>query len=197
MADLPDPAQPPELRVSNADRERVAALLQRASADGRLDLDELDERLRAAYAAKTHGELAPLTGDLPAETAAAEASAVPQPNSRWALAVMGGFTRRGAWVVSRRFRAIIFCGGGKIDLRHARFAENEVRIRVFALMGGAEVIVPPEAHVNVSGVAIMGGWDQPDQGASTPGGPRVTVGGFTLMGGVGVKRQRRRKQDQE
>ena len=55
----------PDLRASDADRERVAQLLRENAADGRLDMDELDERLETAYAARTFGELDALTRDLP------------------------------------------------------------------------------------------------------------------------------------
>jgi hypothetical protein len=188
-----EPVDPRQLRVSNADRERVATALQRASADGRLELDELDQRLAAAYAAKTFADLEPLTRDLPAPAGPEGSGHELQPTSRWGLAMFGGFSRKGAWVVPRRFRAVVFCGGGQIDLRHARFTAAETRITIFALMGGVEVVVPPEAHVVANGVAVMGGWDQPADAASTPGGPQVTVNGLAIMGGVGVQRRRRKK----
>ncbi|MCW2760664.1 MAG: hypothetical protein JWR85_865 [Marmoricola sp.] len=53
------------LRVSDADRHRVAELLREAAGEGRLDIEELDERLEAAYAAKTSADLVPITADLP------------------------------------------------------------------------------------------------------------------------------------
>ena len=49
----------------------MVAQLNSAFAEGRLDVAELDERVAAAYAAKTLGELVPLTADLPVRTAAA------------------------------------------------------------------------------------------------------------------------------
>jgi hypothetical protein len=55
-----------ELRASDADRERVADELRDHYADGRLTMEEFDERVDAVYKAKTFGELAPLTADLPA-----------------------------------------------------------------------------------------------------------------------------------
>jgi hypothetical protein len=58
-----DPA--PAQRASDAEREAVAERLRDAAGDGRLDPDELEERLEAAYSARTHGELVPLTSDLP------------------------------------------------------------------------------------------------------------------------------------
>jgi hypothetical protein len=60
------PSDPPSgLRASDADRERVAEALRRHHLDGRLDTDELQERLDRCYAARTAGELAPLLEDLP------------------------------------------------------------------------------------------------------------------------------------
>jgi hypothetical protein len=56
-----------ELRAANADRERVVSRLIRAQEQGRIDVFEFDERLAAAYAARTYGELDALTVDLPAE----------------------------------------------------------------------------------------------------------------------------------
>lgn len=65
-------------RASDAEREAVADRLRAAAAEGRLDADELDERLGQAYGARTIGELAPLTADLPA-VAPARAPAPAEP----------------------------------------------------------------------------------------------------------------------
>jgi hypothetical protein len=59
----------PEHRAGDADRERVASILRDAHVEGRLDADELDARLDATYRAKTFGELAGITADLPAPRA--------------------------------------------------------------------------------------------------------------------------------
>jgi Domain of unknown function (DUF1707)/2TM domain len=64
-------------RASDAEREAVADRLRGAAAEGRLDADELEERLGRAYGARTIGDLAPLTADLPA--AAPVGAAVPVP----------------------------------------------------------------------------------------------------------------------
>lgn len=63
---MTSPVDPDAMRAANADRERVVAQLNIAFAEGRLEVGELDERVAAAYAAKTMGELTPLTVDLPA-----------------------------------------------------------------------------------------------------------------------------------
>src|SRR3712207_2553676 len=54
------------MRASDADRERAADLLRQHYGAGRLSEDELDQRVESAYAARTTGELAELTTDLPA-----------------------------------------------------------------------------------------------------------------------------------
>jgi hypothetical protein len=53
------------MRAADTDRERFAARLRHALDEGRLTLDELDERLREVYAAKTFGDLDRLVADLP------------------------------------------------------------------------------------------------------------------------------------
>ncbi len=54
-----------EMRVSDAEREAAAAELREHFASGRLNQDELDERLATAFAAKTRGDLNALFTDLP------------------------------------------------------------------------------------------------------------------------------------
>jgi hypothetical protein len=57
----------PAIRIGDADRERVAEQLRRAAGEGRLAPEELEERLEAAFAARTEADLAPLVADLPPE----------------------------------------------------------------------------------------------------------------------------------
>lgn len=56
---------PNRLRTSDTEREEIAAILRAAMGEGRLTLDEGEERLAAAYGAKYRDELGPLTADLP------------------------------------------------------------------------------------------------------------------------------------
>jgi hypothetical protein len=55
----------PHLRAADSDRAAVATVLGEHMAAGRLTVDEYDERLSRAYAARTYGELDQLTADLP------------------------------------------------------------------------------------------------------------------------------------
>ncbi len=69
-----------ELRAGDEDRDRTSATLREAYAEGRLDNDEFQSRLEQAHQAKTYGELAALTRDLPAATPAPVAP-VPVPDT--------------------------------------------------------------------------------------------------------------------
>ncbi|MEV4620477.1 DUF1707 domain-containing protein [Asanoa sp. NPDC049573] len=55
----------PRLRASDAEREQIATILRAAMTEGRLNLDEGEQRLTAAYKATYRDELGPLTADLP------------------------------------------------------------------------------------------------------------------------------------
>lgn len=204
----------PELRASDADRERVAEVLRDAMAEGRLDMEEFEERLEAAYKARTYRELEPITRDLPgAGTSAPPAVALHKEvegqrswasrivggdgSSHQAIAIMSGFQRKGRWTVPRRFNSFSFWGGGQLDLREANFADRDVQINCVAIMGGMQVIVPPGVEVVVRGVGIMGGFDQSQDGVpGDPGAPRVTVTGFAFWGGVAVERKATRAERQ-
>jgi hypothetical protein len=54
-----------DVRASDAEREEVVTALRTHAGDGRLGIEELDQRIEAAYAAKTRRELVALTNDLP------------------------------------------------------------------------------------------------------------------------------------
>lgn len=196
----------PELRASDADRERVAEILRDALAEGRLDMAEFEERLDATYQARTYGELAPITRDLPAPGAAPPAVSLSKSpaepgswaarivggegSSKGAFAVMGAFQRKGRWTAPRRFTAFTFWGGGHIDLREADFADREIHINCWTVMGGIQVTVPPGVEVVIRGTGVMGGFDHREDGApGDPGAPRVVVTGFAFWGGVGVDRK--------
>jgi Domain of unknown function (DUF1707) len=196
----PAAAGPMEMRASDADRERVAEVLRAAAGDGRLNLEELEERLHAAYTARTYAQLEPLTRDLPGVADHHVPVAAPDPRivggtptSRGGVAIMSEFKRRGQWVAPGRFTGFAFWGGGTVDLREARFAEAEIHIRAFAIMGGIDVIVPEDVDVVVRGLGIMGSFDDNATGPGAPGAPRVVVGGFSFWGGVNVKRKARKE----
>lgn len=203
--DRPDPRN---LRASDADRERVAKVLHDSMAEGRLTVAELEERLSSVYAAKTIGELEPVLSDLPVDlqdlAPGAHPAPVPgfqppdrriggRPVSHNAVAVMSGVERHGAWVVPEKFNVVCVMGGAELDLTEAHFAAGEVTIQITAIMGGAEIRVPDDITVHVSGFGFMGAFVDEAHVTGAPGGPVVRITGFAMMGGVAVQRAKKRK----
>jgi hypothetical protein len=179
----------PAVRASDADRERVAAALQAAFGDGRLTMQELDERLSAAYAAGTDAELATIMHDLRASAAQPGDGAGAAPTSTRDVGIIAAFERRGRWLVGRTFRGLAVIGSGEIDLRQARFIDGETTIHATAIIGNITVVVPEDADVQIGGTGIIGGFDHHDEGRGTPGAPRITITGFVFCGSVDVERR--------
>src|SRR5579859_2713726 len=130
MSDSPD--HRPEVRIADLDRDRAAEVLREAHAQGRITVDELDERLTSVYSAKTFADLVPATHDLPAvgEAAADQETPARSPiggtaRFRMSLAILGGASRDGAWVVPPAYKAVATLGGIKLDMSDATFAEAE------------------------------------------------------------------------
>src|SRR6267154_1801866 len=99
------------LRVSDAERDQTLRVLGEHAAVGRLTLDELEERSGQALAARTRGELATLTSDLPAD-AAAPMTGTPVPAAsrrqpvRWMVAILSGSRRRGRFRTEGHINAV-------------------------------------------------------------------------------------------
>ena len=195
-----EPRDPSLLRVSDADRHKVAEILRQAAGEGRLDLDELDERLESAYAAKTYADLVPITADLPLRDAERLPGSVPHPASpnlpaaRYdsTIAVMGGSNRKGRWEVGATHTAFAMWAGITLDLREARLTSRETVIYANAIWAGIDIVVNEYTQVIVDGIGIMGGFEQArDKVAPAfgPDSPVVRVKGVALMAGVSVQRK--------
>jgi len=113
-------ASQPDVRASDADRDGVARVVGTAFVEGRLTADEHAERVRAAYGARTLGELTGLTADLPDPTGDAgrrQAPFVPDEMDRCLLGALliccppAGI----AWLLSARRRAMRDGGAGAAD----------------------------------------------------------------------------------
>jgi hypothetical protein len=140
-----------ELRASDADRDRSAAVLGGALATGRLTSAEHAERLDAVYAAKTMGDLAPLTRDLPAEDGA---GAVDGGRAEVA-ARFSKVIRSGRWVAGRRTRLTSRFGALIVNLTDAVLPGREITLEIDAFCGKLIVIVPAGAHVIDEGGALF------------------------------------------
>jgi len=201
VPDSPDPRPGPELRASDADREQIADRLRDAAADGSITLDELSDRLELALTAKTFGELDACTRDLPQRAAAATLASPAALGAsslvggapgrkRRSIALLGGVERGGRWVVPARYTATAVLGSVELDLRRVTFAEAETVIHASALLGSVDIIVPEGVIVHVSGIGLVGRYDDcQDHGvADIPvNAPVLRVVGATVLGSVDVE----------
>jgi len=200
------PVAEADLRASDADREAVADLLRDAYAEGRLTVEEHAERIEAAYGAKTFGELAPLTRDLPTARISMEKPALdgrrpsappPLPPARTEsptmVAVFGGASRKGRFRIGSHLRAVAVFGGVEIDLTDAVFESPEVVIEVAAVFGGVDIKVPENVSLHGAGVGIFGGFDVQEQTSPDPYAPVVRVKGGAVFGGCSARPRRGKK----
>ena len=197
-----EPSALPELRASDSDREHVAEALRHAAGEGRLTVDELDDRLNRAFAARTRAELEALLADVvprdaahrrPLGTPGGRVAVRPgEGGARWLISVLGGTDRSGRWRLAERVTNINFWGGSDLDLNDAELSAQHTHLRVITIMGGADIRVPDCLNVEVSQLALMGGNTiKLGEPLPDPGGPTLHIKMFTLMGGSDVKRGRR------
>lgn len=193
------------LRASDADRERSAEVLRNALAEGRINHEELDERLDRVYRATTVGELAEITRGLPSSLGASPASGTDpslssaeaqqlaaQSRGKEAIsAVFGGVERAGRWLVEPHTTVSILCGGVDLDLREAVLAQREVVFQCAVIFGGLRIIVPPGVRVVNQANVFLGGVDLSKVDSVTdPSAPTIRITGTCLMGGIQVLEQR-------
>lgn len=192
----------PALRASDADREHHAELLRRAAGEGRLTMDELEDRLNTVYESRTHRELERLVADVvvrgdqsfPTTTSGTQRMPVRrgEGGANWLVSIMSGRERKGRWRVGTNLKVIDIMGGSDLDLNDAELAADEVQMTVFALMGGSNIRVPEGLNVELSDFAFMGGNssalgdERPD-----PGGPTLHIRVISIMGGTDIKRGRK------
>lgn len=204
-SDPPPPdSRPPELRASDAEREQSVEVLRRATAEGRLNAEELDERLGAVYAVRTRRELERLIADVSVEPLGA-GGVVAAPDQRggltvkegpggdrWVISVMSGHDKRGRWRLAPRCTVVNVLGGSEIDLNDAELSEAVTEINMYSFMGGATIRVPHGVEVHVSNFALMGGHGVKlgDQVAPA-GAPVLRVRLVSFMAGVEVVRGRK------
>lgn len=208
-----DPHNPhTAMRASDADRDRVADALRDAYAEGRLDVEEHNERIDLAYKAKTLGELTPLLSDLPQRHTAVGPAPVSGPgyasgsasgpgtamppeyagSGSKVTAVFAEQTRGGRWFVPAQTTAAAVFGSVTIDLREAVLTQREVVIVANAVFGSIQIKVPHGVVVRDEGTAVFGSRTGSDRHTAgdvpiTPDSPVVVIRGVALFGEVSVR----------
>jgi Domain of unknown function (DUF1707)/Cell wall-active antibiotics response 4TMS YvqF len=181
--------QPPgpgdQIRVSDQERNAALDLLGEHAAAGRLTVDELEDRASQALAAKTRGDLAALTSDLPQ----AGAPVARRKPVRWMVAVLSGSNQRGRYRLAGTLNAVSILGGDQIDLRDAEISDGEVTVNAVSILGGPTIYLPDTVNVEVEGMSIIGGNSElGTRSRPRPGAPLVRIRTYNLLGGSTIWR---------
>jgi hypothetical protein len=180
------------MRASDADRERVVDVLRVATGDGRLTAEELDERLGAALSARTLGELAALTADLPAGPGAPMALGTPSAGPAQApdlarIDQRGGSVRRaGRWTVPRQLELRSAWCDVTLDFTDAVIADDTLLIDLDVRGGSLTLVTGPGVIVDADSLTVR--YTDVDLGPDAhPGAPvvlRVRLAGRMRYGRI-------------
>jgi hypothetical protein len=178
-------------RMSDADREQLVEHLQQAVGEGRLTLDEFQERVDGVLACRTFGEgekyfadlpdLLPPRASAPRDVAEIRSTAAP-------------LRRAGRWNVPRRLLVRCRAGSVKLDFTSAVIGCRVVEIVLDVVAGSTILVLPEGASVDVDNVEMMAGSLRvtlPDTGSDQIGKPHFVVTGTQKAGGLTVRRQHR------
>lgn len=196
------------MRVSDAEKEHVGQLLQRAVGAGMLSLGEFTERMDTALAAKTRGELNSVLADLPgmqiaehhrpqlqgsAPTPAATYTPTHGPTYSAApgdvvRGTMSTVSRKGSWHVPPNLSIESKMSTVTLDFTQAIMSTQVVEITVNDYCSTISIVVPPEATVDLNRVDTVGGSANNKVRTGPPIGPlHVVVRGKIRFGSITAK----------
>jgi Domain of unknown function (DUF1707) len=171
----------PEMRLSDADRNRVVEQLNRAVGEGRLTLAEFEDRVGGVLAARTHAELTPYTADLPA----AAAPPVLELRSR-----SSALRRRGRWVVPRQVVVSTQASNVRLDFTEAVVDSPTVEVSLAVRSSSVTLVLPPGSSASVHDVELSSSSVKPTV-PDSGGGLHVVVRGQLRTSTLKVRYQRR------
>ena len=176
-------------------REETIAVLELRHSRQRLERDEYERRVDQARRATTTRELESLLREpgrsrapvvLP-DPAVAATELHPADEQGFVLALMGGAQRKGQWDPPARLYVASVMGGVELDFRYADLLEGITDVIVLTVMGGVNIVVPPDLDVDANGVGLLGGFKSLSRRAGDPDAPLLRIKGLAVMGGVNVK----------
>ena len=187
-----------------AAREQAVEVLTEHFSRDVMNLEELEALLDAVNQCSTSGELRELLSKLPPLEPSTKPATDMIPahgggpvyvdadrvrKYGFQVSVLGGSKRSGRWIPARKTLAIGVLGGHSLDFREALLGPGVTDLNVLAVLGGIEIIVPPDMAVEVDGMGLLGGFqhntDVPLR--ANPDLPTLRVRGLALLGGVEVK----------
>jgi Domain of unknown function (DUF1707)/Cell wall-active antibiotics response 4TMS YvqF len=187
MSEYPGSLPVSPMRASDADRDQAIESLATASAEGRLTLEEYSDRSGAALAARTQGELAVLTADIPASSgplARYQSSAA----GHEITALLGNESRKGPWVVPAQLTVRSVLGDCHLEMQQAVIRQHVTTIDATVRFGSLTVFVPDGIDVRMSGRAVLGAKSSDLYGQPRPGAPVIEIRCDVFCGSVTVRR---------
>ncbi|HEU0127887.1 MAG TPA: DUF1707 domain-containing protein [Pseudonocardiaceae bacterium] len=180
--------EPRDLRVSDVEREYVGELLQRAVGQGRLTVAEFVERMDAAMAARTRGELNTVLVDLPGFALVRS----PVHDVLELTHHLGELTRRGPWTVPPRVRLTGYFGSSLLDFTEAVFSGPTVHLELAKTVGSTRIIIPDGATVDTDGLRVTAGRIKDSTVRRIVPGPlHFVITGRSTMGEIHIRHPRR------
>jgi hypothetical protein len=153
-----EPAAGRELRASYEDRDKVAEQLRVAAGDGRLTADELDHRLEAALTARTYGELAVLTADLPGVAKVEPDVPAVRPQRAGRISVDSASVKReGQWDVPQQLEVRIGSGRVVLDFTQVTVPHSRIEIDAEVRSGSLKIVTRPGVEVDATDVSVRSG----------------------------------------
>ncbi len=177
-------------RVSTQEIDDAVQQLESAYTEGRLDDNELEQRMDKALAAKTEADLYTLLADL----ARVEQMRSREPtkslrrleNSSFAL--FSGIEHKGSFILPKSYRLKAIFGGCVLDLRTAHLESPESTITISAIFGGIQIFVPSGVRVEVNSTPIFGGVSNQVREDNLPlDAPVIRINVKAIFGGVEIK----------
>ena len=178
------------MRASHEDRDRIVEVLRTSAGDGRLSIEELDERVEAALTARTYGELEVLILDLPAAPGAVAAVAPAKPKELVRIeSGSSSTTRDGGWAVPRRMEILVRSGSVTLDFTDAQVTWPTLQIDADVHSGSIRLLTKPGIVVDADDVVVRSGavkvkapW-----GPDVPATFRIDVSGKIGSGSISAR----------
>ncbi len=177
---------PKDLRVSDAEREHVVSLLNKAVGRGMITLDEFTTRTDTALAAVTRADLNAVLVDLPGMVNNDVASVGPRIELK---NTMGTTVRKGVWIVPPELVVHNVLGSTDLDFTQATMPPSVV-IELDVSLGSVKLVVPDGASVNIDGVDVTAG-DIKDKVRNGVGNPHFVIRGAVRGGSVLIKHRKK------
>jgi len=186
-----------DIGISKYARDKIIDRLKTAFANDQLEEKDFEKRVEIATSTRDRKDLQFLIEDLPSDV---EVSLKKSPDSlsisinegevkesSTLVAVFSGVEKKGSWRPARKIKVIATMGGVDLDFTRAEMPPGITELKIFTMMGGVEIIVPPGINVDMHGFAFMGGFDDRCGALQYPGAPTLKIRGFAFLGGIEVR----------